>query len=418
MKPSGLRGFLRDLGPGLISGAADDDPSGIATFSVAGASFGYLPLWTALFSIPLMIAAQTMSARLGMVSGRGLAAAIRANLPRWVLWGACSLLVVANVINISADLAGMAESSAMVTPIRAAVWMAFYPLLIIILLAWSRYCVIASVLKWLTLVLFSYVFTAFLAHADWSAVLRYTLLPRFEFSRHYLAALVAILGTSISPYLFFWQASQEVEEERSQGKITVQSRQGATAAELSKSRKDVVTGMIFSNLIVYFIIVTTAATLHAHGQTTIGTARQAAEALRPLAGSGAYWLFTAGIIGTGMLAVPVLAGSCAYAVAEGATWRASLEDKPKRAREFYAVLGLALLIGWSIDYLKLNPIRMLFFSAVINGLLAPPLIAVLLVLTGSRKVMGDHANPRWLRRLGWLTFAVMAAAAIALLATR
>ena len=318
-----MRRFLRDLGPGLISGAADDDPSGIATFSVAGASFGYLPLWTALFSIPLMIAAQTMSARLGMVSGRGLAAAIRANLPRWVLWSACSLLVVANVINIGADLAGMAESSAVVTPIRAAAWMAFYPLLII--------CVIASALKWLTLVLFSYVFTAFLAHADWSAVLRYTLLPRFEFSRHYLAALVAILGTSISPYLFFWQASQEVEEERSQGKITVQSRQGATAAELSKSRKDVVTGMIFSNLIVYFIIVTTAATLHAHGQTTIGTARQAAEALRPLAGSGAYWLFTAGIIGTGMLAVPVLAGSCAYAVAEGATWRASLEDHVQNA---------------------------------------------------------------------------------------
>ena len=331
-RPDQIERFFRDLGPGLITGAADDDPSGISTYSVAGAAYGYAGLWTALFSFPLMAAVQLMCARLGMVTGRGLASVIRVRYPPWVLWPACLLVVVANVFNIGADLGGMADAMQMVTGIRFYYWTPFFTLLIVGLLFWTSYRTIAKIFKWLTLVLFAYVITAFLARPDWPAVLRYTFIPRIEWSRSYLAVLVGILGTTISPYLFFWQAAQEVEEDRAHGKATLAQRRGASDEELGAARTDVLTGMFFSNLVMYFIILTTATTLHAHGMTSITTAKEAAEALRPLAGQGAYWLFTLGIIGTGMLAVPVLAGSCAYAVAEGANWRrASLESKPNKA---------------------------------------------------------------------------------------
>jgi NRAMP (natural resistance-associated macrophage protein)-like metal ion transporter len=409
--------FFRCLGPGLITGAADDDPSGISTYSVTGAAFGYAPLWTALFCLPLMTAVQMMCARLGMVTGQGLAGVIRERYPRWVLWSACALLVTANTVNIGADLGGMGKVTEMVTGISSIYWTPAYALLIASFLIWLSYHSVARIFKWMTLVLFAYVIAAFFAKPDWGAVLRYTFIPHVEWSGKYWATLVGIFGTTISPYLFFWQASQEVEEERQQGEVTLDQRKGATNAELRKSRKDVITGMLFSNLIMYFIILTTAATLHAHGKTVIDTARDAADALRPLAGNGAYWLFSLGLIGAGMLGVPVLAGSSAYAVSEAALWRGSLADRPRFARKFYIVIAAGLLLGLGLDYAGINAVAMLFWSAVLNGVLAPPLIVIVLLLTSSRKIMGSRLNPGWLKGLGWITVAVMSAATIAMFAS-
>ncbi len=416
-RPGFLRRTLVVLGPGVITGAADDDPSGISTYSVAGAAYGYATLWITLLTFPLMAAVQLMCARLGIVTGQGLAAAVRSNYPRWVLWGACSILVVANVINIGADLGGMAEATQLITGIRPFLWIPIYAVLILGLLIWTSYKLIARVFKWMTLVLFAYVLTSFFAHVDWKQALVVTLVPHLEWSRGFLAVLVGILGTTISPYLFFWQAAEEVEEDRAKGRTTVAQRKGATIKELKDARADTVAGMFFSNFIMYFIILTTAATLHAHGHTQIATAREAAEALRPLAGNGAYLLFTLGLIGTGMLGVPVLVGSSAYAVAEGANWRGSMADRPKRARAFYGVMAVAMGLGFALNYMGLNAVKMLFWSAVINGLLAPPLILLVILLTSSREVMGKHVNSRMLKYLGWATFAVMTAAAAGMLIT-
>ena len=409
-----VRRFFSHLGPGLITGAADDDPSGISTYSVAGATFGYGPLWTAFFSFPLMTAVQLMCARLGMVSGRGLAGVVRRRYSRWVLWGTCALLVIANTINIGADLAGMGEAMGMVSGIDAKVWMPLFALVIVSFLSFTDYQHIARIFKWLTLVLFSYVLAALLARPDWPTTLRATFVPRIVWSRDYLATFVAILGTTISPYLFFWQAAQEVEEERRQGRRSVGQRKGATDAELRRSFIDVATGMFFSNFVMYFIILTTAITLHAHGQTRITTAQEAAQALRPLAGDAAYWLFTLGIVGTGMLAVPVLAGSCAYAIGEALAWRVTLSDRPRHAWKFYAVIAAAMLIGLALDAFGLDAIAMLFWSAVVNGVLAPPLIVVVALLTSDPAVMGARVNPPLLRWLGWTTAAVMTAATVAM----
>src|SRR5689334_1121404 len=387
--PRRVRNFFSELGPGLITGAADDDPSGISTYSVTGAAFGYAPLWTALFSFPLMSAVQMMCARLGMVTGRGLAGVLRRNYPRWILWSACALLIVANVFNIGADLGGMAEASQMMTGVSSLIWTPIFATLITSLLFWTSYRQIVRIFKWLTLVLFAYVVTAFLVRPDWKTVFYSTVIPHVEWSSKYLATFVGILGTTISPYLFFWQASQEVEEEREMGRTTVQERKGATAEELRRSRADVLTGMFFSNFVMYFIILTTATTLHAHGRTHIDTARQAAEALRPLAGEQAYLLFTLGLFGTGVLAVPVLAGSSAYAVAESMAWAASLGAAPRRVRKFYAVLAVAVLVGIGLDYIGLNAVQMLFYSAVLNGILAPPLIVLVVLLTSDSTVMGE-----------------------------
>jgi Mn2+/Fe2+ NRAMP family transporter len=288
-----------------------------------------------------------------------------------------------------------------------------YGVVIVGLLMWSSYRTIARVFKWLTLVLLAYVLTAFVAKVDWRLALHMTLVPHVEWSRSFFSVLVAILGTTISPYLFFWQAAQEVEEERAMGR-NLAHRRGATRAELDACRTDVITGMFASNAIMYFIIVTTAATLHAHGQTRITTAREAAEALRPLAGAGAYWLFTLGLIGTGILAVPVLAGSCAYAIAEAAAWRGSLNRRPSQARKFYVVLAIAMGLGIALNYAGLNAIALLFTTAVINGVLAPPLILIVLLLTGDRTVMGDLVNSRPLGFFGWVTFVVMVVAALGL----
>ena len=417
-KRSGLQSFLDELGPGLITGAADDDPSGISTYSVAGASFGYATLWTALLSFPLMAAVQLMCARLGMVTGCGLASVIRTRYPRRVLWLACSLVIVANIFNIGADLGGMADAMQMMSGIRAYYWTPFFAALIIALLMWTSYSTMARVFKWLTLVLFAYVITAFLAHPHWSAVLRATFIPHIQWTRDYLAVLVGILGTTISPYLFFWQAAQEVEEDRQLGKTTVAQRRGSTNKELRIAQKDVITGMLLSNLVMYFLILTTGATLHVHGVTQIETAKQAAEALLPLAGKGAYLLFTLGLVGTGMLAVPVLAGSSAYAIAEAAKWRsASLGILPQRARKFYAVIAIAIVVGLALDFAGFNAVRMLFWSAILNGLLAPPLVVMVVLLTSDRRVMGSRTNSRGMQTLGWICALVMSGAAIALLAS-
>jgi NRAMP (natural resistance-associated macrophage protein)-like metal ion transporter len=406
--------FFRNLGPGLITGCADDDPSGISTYAVAGATYGFGTLWTALLSFPLMVSVQLMCSRLGVVTGRGLASVIRLHYPRWVLWGACLLLTIANVFNIAADLGGMGESAAMVTGVSAKVWTVFFTALIIGFLFWSSYRQIARVFKWITLVLLAYVAAAFFAHVDWRSALAATLVPRLSWSRDSLSVLVAILGTTISPYLFFWQAAQEVEEERARGR-NLAHRKSATNAELRRARIDVVTGMFASNFIMYFIILTTAATLHAHGAVHISTARQAAEALRPFAGNAAYWLFTLGLIGTGMLGVPVLAGSSAYAIAEATAARGSLEKKPRAARRFYSVLAAAMIGGLAIDFAGLNAVKMLFWSAVVNGALAPPLILLVVMLTSNPRVMGERTNSPALRAFGWATFVLMSVATIGML---
>ncbi len=405
-----MRKFFASLGPGLITGAADDDPSGISTYAVAGARFGYTPLWTALLSFPLMAAVQLMCARLGIVTGHGLAGAVRRRYSPRILWSACALLVIANIVNVGADLGAMGEVTAMVSGVSAFVWTSTYAVFITGLLFWSSYKFIVRVFKWLTLVLFAYGVAAFLAKPDWHAVFIATLVPRISFTRDSMSVLVAILGTTISPYLLFWQAAQEVEEKQTGGSAA----KAPTKKELRRARIDVVTGMLVSNLIMYFIILTTAATLHSNGQTSIATAKQAAEALRPLAGAGAYWLFALGIIGTGMLGVPVLAGSCAYAVAEAAAWRGTLDQTPKGAPRFYIVIAIAMVLGLALNYLHVDAVKMLFWSAVINGVLAPPLILIALLLTNDARVMGPHVNPPALRWLGWATFTAMTAAALGL----
>ena len=412
-----LRHFFRDLGPGLITGAADDDPSGISTYSVAGAAFGYAQLWIALVSFPLMAAVQLMCARLGMVTGLGLASAVRQRYSRAVLWAACLLLLIANTVNIGADLGGMAEAMQMVSGISSYFWLPLFAILIVVLLVWLSYRHIARIFKWLTLALFAYVITAFLARPHWLEVLTGTFFPHIEWTASYLATVLGVLGTTISPYLFFWQAAQEVEEERSMGRKTVRERRGTTDEELRLARNDVVTGMAFSNLVMYFIILATGATLYVSGQRDIETARQAAEALRPLAGPGAYWLFTLGLIGTGMLGVPVLAGSAAYSVSEAMHWRGSLEDRPRRSPKFYAVLAVAVLLGLALNYLKLNAVRMLFWAAVLNGMLAPPLVVLVTLLSSDRSVMGARVNPLILTILGWMTAAVMLAATVMMFVT-
>ena len=410
-----MRRFFAGLGPGLITGAADDDPSGISTYSVTGASFGFHQLWTVIFSFPMMAAVQLMCARLGMVSGMGLAGVIRQRYPKWVLLTACALLAVANTVNIGADLGGMAAAMEMITHVPAFIWNPLFAGLIVVLMIWSRYRYIARVFKWLTLVLFAYVAAAFLARPRWGEVLFSTFVPHIELTRNYLATFVAILGTTISPYLFFWQAAQEVEEERALGRRTVKSRKGASDEEIRRCRADVLTGMAFAGVVMYFIILTTGATLYVSGQRDIETARDAAEALRPLAGPLAYLLFTVGIVGTGMLGVPVLAGSAAYAAAEAMHWRGSLDDRPRLARKFYAVLAAAVLLGLSLDFFRINAVRMLFLAAVVNGVLAPPLVAIVTLLSSDPKVMGDRVSPPLLKWLGWATVVVMGAGSVAII---
>jgi Mn2+/Fe2+ NRAMP family transporter len=327
------------------------------------------------------------------------------------------LLVVANIVNIAADLGGMADVTQLLTGVRSFYWTPAYAILLVCLLFWASYRNIVRIFKWLTLALFAYIGAAFLSHPDWPAIAAATLIPRVQWTSAYWATLVGILGTTISPYLFFWQAAQEVELDVEKGKTTVAEREGATERELRRSRNDVVTGMFFSNLVMFFIILASAATLHAHGKTSISSARDAAEALRPLAGNGAYWLFSLGLIGAGMLGVPVLAGSCAYAIAEAADWVGSLEVHPPLAHGFYAVIAIAMALGLGLDYAGMNAVKMLFWSAVLNGALAPPLLVLVVLLTSRADVMGEHRNGPVLRSLGWICAAVMLIATVIMFVT-
>jgi len=409
-----IREVLKSLGPGLITGAADDDPSGIATYSVAGAQFGTGLLWTAFLTWPLMAAVQLMCARIGMVTGRGLAENLKNRFPRWLLLVFVGALLVANTINIAADLAGMADAAQMLTGFNSRYFVLAFALIITWATVRLPYRKIASVLKWLVLVLFAYPITAFVVGPNWSQVLRATFVPSVPHGSGEWGMLVAILGTTISPYLFFWQASEEVEEEKSEGRTTVASRKGATEQEIGLRNIDVGVGAFFSNLVMFFIILTTAVTLNKHGMTNIETTRQAAEALRPLAGRFAAMLFTIGIVGVGFLAIPTLAGSTAYAFAETLRWRQGLNENFKRARSFYAIILVSTVAGVALDFIGINPVKALYWTAVINGLLAPFLLVAILIVAADRKLMQGQPSSRFARAVVAITTALMFVAGVAM----
>ncbi|MEY4484336.1 MAG: hypothetical protein RL693_1788 [Verrucomicrobiota bacterium] len=409
-----VRRFLRNLGPGLVAGAADDDPSGVATYSIAGAQQGTTMLWTAFLTWPLMCGVQFMCARIGMVTGEGLASALRKKFPRPLLIMASLALLVANTANIGADLAGMADAAQMLTGISSAFYVVLFGVGIAVATIMFRYHQIASILKWLALSLFAYVITALLIGPDWSQVAHDTFVPTLPKGREGWATLVAILGTTISPYLFFWQASQEVEEEKGKGRLTLRDRQGATNVDLLKRKIDVGTGTFFSNFVMYFIILATAMTLHKHGITEIESSKQAAEALLPLAGRFAYLLFTLGIIGVGFLAIPTLSGSAAYAFAETFHWKQGLDAKLKQARGFYAVVIFSTLIGIGLDFADVNPLKALFWTAVINGVLAPFLLVGIVLVASDRKIMRNQPSSKFSLVLVSITAILMFGAAIAL----
>jgi NRAMP (natural resistance-associated macrophage protein)-like metal ion transporter len=413
----GIGPFLRDLGPGLVTGAADDDPSGISTYSQAGAAFGFGLLWTALLSFPLMVAVQLMCARLGLVTRRGLASVLRKYYPPWLLWFACCLLVVSNTINIAADLSGMGAGAELLTHVNHVWFVPVFAVVILLFLMFGSYALLLRIFKWLTLVLFAYVAAAFLAKPSWSAVAKGTFLPQISFTKEYLFTFVAIFGTTISPYLFFWQAAQEVEADEALNHELGDRPRRSLERELRSARTDVSAGMIVSNVVMYFIILTAGATLHAHGNTQVQTAAEAAKALEPVAGKLAALLFTLGIVGTGLLGVPVLAGSAAYAVAEAAAWRRGMDAQPHQARNFYMVIAASMLIGVALSFSPIDPIRLLLWSAVINGILAPPLIIIVLVICNNPKVMGSFRNGRTINVFGSIAAIIMTGSALALIAS-
>jgi NRAMP (natural resistance-associated macrophage protein)-like metal ion transporter len=407
--------LLKKLGPGLITGAADDDPSGIATYSQAGAQFGYGLLWSVFFTTPLMIGIQIVSARIGRVSGHGLAANIREQFPKPLLYFIVSLLLIANTINIAADLGAMGSALALIVGGRSEIYIVFFALVSLTLQIFIPFPRYAPILKWLTLALFAYVGTVLVVHVPLEEMLSGVLLPNLSFTRDYVALVVAVFGTTISPYLFFWQASQEVEEQRATpGDEPLKEAPGQARSNLRRIKIDTTIGMIFSNLIAFCIMLTTAVTLHVAGITDIQTTAQAAEALRPLAGEFAFFLFAAGIIGTGLLAVPVLAGSAAYAVAEGLRWPIGLGLSLAEARGFYFILTVATLLGVAIDLSGVDSIKMLLWAAVVNGVIAVPIMVVMMLLAVKPAVMGPFVIKRRLWALGWLATAVMAVAVVAL----
>jgi Mn2+/Fe2+ NRAMP family transporter len=413
-KTSLLKRVLGSLGPGVTAGAADDDPSGIATYSIAGAQFGNQFTWAALLTWPLMGCVQMMSARIGMVSGEGLAGAFRKKFPLWLVAVFSFALLVANTINIASDLSAMGDAVEMLGGGPSLLYVVLFGLGICVAAVRLRYQQLARVLQWLALALFAYVMTAFTVKVGWGDVLRATFLPTLPKGKEAWSMLVAILGTTISPFLFYWQAGQEIEEQRAQGLRLVSQRRGASKRSIDDRRLDVGIGTLFSNLIMFFIIVTTAATLHASGHLHIETTRQAAEALKPLAGSLAYWLFGAGLIGTGLLAIPTLAGSAAYAFAETFDWNYGLDKRFKAATAFYGIFILSTLAAVAIDFIGINPMKALYWSAVVNGVLAPPLLVCVYLLAADRKIMAGQPSPPLLRAVVGLTALVMAAAAVAM----
>ena len=400
--------FLRHVGPGVVTGAADDDPSGIATYTQAGAQFGYGLLWTVFLSLPFMIAIQMVSARIGRVTGKGVAANLRDHMPRWLLVALVGLLVVANTINIAADIAAMGEALQLVAGGGQHFHSLVFGVVTVLLQVFVPYRRLAHVLKWLTLTLFAYVAAVFTVQVPWGRVLHDLVMPRFQWSGDYWMMVVALLGTTISPYLFFWQASQEVEELRQKG--GARGTDAQVRGALRRVKIDTWTGMIFSNLIAFFVMVVGAAAMYAAGVHDVTSAAQAAEALRPLAGDFAFWLFAGGIIATGLLAVPVLASSAAYAVAEAFGWTEGLEHRWREARKFYAIIAIATLAGTALDFTPVDPMKALYWSAVVNGVVAVPIMAAMMMLVARESVMGSFTSSRRTRWLGWGGTALMGGA--------
>lgn len=406
------KSFLARLGPGLITGAADDDPSGIGTYSQAGAQFGYGLSWSLLFSLPFMTVIQDVSAQIGSVTGRGIAANLRRHYPRPLLWSAVVLLLFANVVNLGADLSAMGAVMEMLVGGKIVAWTLGFGLLCLLLEIFLNYRQYAAVLKFTTLSLFAYVAVVFTVHVPWGTALKGLLVPHVEWTAAFATGFVAILGTTISPYLFFWQAAQEIEEEKRSHSKPLYVAPGKAGAEMARIRQDTLIGMVFSNLVAIFVVFAAAATLHVQGITTITTAAQAAQALEPVAGRFAFVLFAFGIVGTGLLAVPVLAGSAAYAVSEMLGRPASLDSKPMRARIFYGAIAATTLAGALLQSIGVNPVRALYWSAVINGVLAAPLMALMMLIVTNPRAMGHLTLGRRGALLGWAATAIMAAATL------
>ena len=405
--------LLQLIGPGLITGASDDDPSGIGTYSQAGAQFGFAISWTMLFTYPLMVAIQQISARIGRITGKGIAGNLRQHYPNWLLQSLVALLFVANTINIGADLGAMGDALGLLIGGPVLIYVVLFGVLCALLQVFMTYRRYVAVLKWLTLALFAYFGTVLTVQIPWGEAVIGLLVPTFLPDASFCTTVVAILGTTISPYLFFWQAAQEAEDtriERERKPLVRAPRQGAD--EIERIRLDTQIGMAFSNLVALAIIMATAATLHAGGVTDIQTSTQAAEALRPVAGPFACTLFALGIVGTGLLAVPVLAGSAAYAVGEASKWPVGLSRKPAKAKRFYTTLAIATMLGIALNFSRINPIKALYWSAVINGVVAVPIMVAMMHMTGNPKIMGMFHIHDGLKLMGWITTAVMAAAAI------
>ncbi|HEX4796765.1 MAG TPA: Nramp family divalent metal transporter [Humisphaera sp.] len=411
------KGFFHRLGPGLITGASDDDPSGIATYSQAGATFGYGMLWTALLTLPLMVAIQEISARLGRVTGRGIATNIRQNYPAWVLYPIVLVLLIANTINIGADIGAMGACLKLIVGGPSVVYCALFAILIVVTQILCSYRKFADILKWMTVVLFAYIATAFFAHVDWKTALRATIIPPIAWhDKAYISMLIAVLGTTISPYLFFWQAAMEREEIKSKPEDQPLKKDPSQARQqLSRIRVDTLVGMSASNIVAFFIMLTAAATIYPHhGADAINSAQEAAEALRPVAGRGAEILFALGIIGTGLLAVPVLAGSAAYGVGEALKWPTGINRKPHQAKGFYGILVVSTLLGLAINIpaLHVNPIRALVWAAVINGIAAVPVMVITMLMFSRKSIMGQFTRTgHMLRVIGWIATGIMTIAA-------
>lgn len=402
------------LGPGLVTGASDDDPSGIATYSQAGAQFGFGLLWMAAFSFPLMLVVQEMCARIGLVTGRGLASNIRTHFSRKILYGSTLFLFAANTVNIGADIGAMASAAQLIRPsldfTLLVVGLTFFIMLLQIFTSYVKY---AQYLKWLSLILLAYIVSAILAHPDWPTVIRHSIVPHLTFSKEQLLIICAVLGTTITPFCFFWQTSQEVEEEIAEGLTTIKQRAGSDPGSIRRMRIDIWSGMLFSNIVMYFIIAACASVLFKHGITDIGTAAQAAEALRPFAGNASYWLFAVGIFGMGLLAIPVMAGSSAYAVSESLGKRQGLNNKLRQGYAFYGVIIISMLISLGINFIGINPIKALIYAAVLNGIVAPVIITLIVLIAKNQRIMGEWKNHKSTTSLGWLLTAIMTVSGVA-----
>ena len=411
--------LLQKLGPGVITGASDDDPSGIGTYSQTGAQFGYNQLWLALFSLPFMTVVQEMCGRIGLVTGTGLAGNIRRHYSKWLLYVAVTLLFVANTINIGADLGAMAASAQLLIGVRFEILLLVMTAASLLLEVFVTYDVYSRYLKYLALSLFAYIATAFIIAQPWATIAYRTFVPQFEFSNDYLMNVVAILGTTISPYLFFWQADEEVEEEVKEDRLKAMGsgKPKFSLSSIKEMRIDTFIGMFFSNVVMFFVIVTAASTLAARGVTNVETAADAAEALRPVAGNFAFGLFAIGIIGTGLLALPILAGSAAYALAESFQWKEGLYLKFYEAHGFYGAISIATVLGLIINFVNIPPFKMLYYTAILNGIAAPPILVLILLISNNSKIMGSYTNSRAANVVGWVITAIMGAGAVLLIVT-